>query len=50
MVDEKGPDDKLVCVPLRDPMWSEVVGDRGEAFRVLAEARARSAAPETGRR
>ena len=82
MVDEKGPDDKLVSVPLRDPMWSEVVevddiptafraeieqffkvykdleglptqtagfGDRGEAFRVLAEARARSAAAETGR-
>jgi inorganic pyrophosphatase len=82
MVDEKGPDDKLVCVPLRDPMWSEVVevddipiafraeieqffkvykdleglptqtagfGDRGEAFGVLAEARARSAAAETGR-
>jgi inorganic pyrophosphatase len=21
MLDEKGPDDKLVCVPLRDPMW-----------------------------
>jgi inorganic pyrophosphatase len=79
MVDEEGPDDKLVCVPLRDPMWSEVVevddiptafraeieqffkvykdleglptqtagfGDRGEAFGVLAEARARSAAAE----
>jgi inorganic pyrophosphatase len=81
MVDEKGPDDKLVCVPQRDPMWSEVVevddiptafpeieqffkvykdleglptqtagfGDRGEAVRVLAEARARSAEAETGR-
>jgi inorganic pyrophosphatase len=76
MIDEKGPDDKLVCVPLRDPMWSEVLdigdipeafraeieqfiriykeleglatgtagfGDRAEALRVLAEARARSA-------
>jgi inorganic pyrophosphatase len=76
MIDEKCPDDKLVCVPLRDPMWSEVLdvgdipeafraeieqffriykeleglptrtagfGDRAEALRVLAEARARSA-------
>jgi inorganic pyrophosphatase len=35
MVDEKGPDDKLVCVPLRDPMWSDVcdVDDIQEAFR-----------------
>ena len=24
MADEKGPDDKLLCVPLRDPQWSEV--------------------------
>jgi inorganic pyrophosphatase len=77
MLDEKGPDDKLVCVPLRDPMWSDVrdvedipaafraeieqffriykelehlptrtsgFGDRVEAMRLLAEARARAAA------
>jgi inorganic pyrophosphatase len=76
MVDEKGPDDKIVCVPLRDPIWSDVhdlgdihealraeieqffrvykgleglptrtagFGDRAEALRVLAEARARRA-------
>jgi inorganic pyrophosphatase len=77
MVDEKGPDDKLVCVPLRDPMWSDVddvedipaafraeieqffriykelehlptrtcgFSDRVEALRLLAAARARTAA------
>jgi len=77
MVDEKGPDDKLVCVPIRDPIWSDIrdvgdihhafraeieqffrvykeleglptrtagFGDRREALRVLAEARARTAA------
>jgi inorganic pyrophosphatase len=39
MVDEKGPDDKLVCVPLRDPMWSEVrdVADIPAAFRAEIE-------------
>jgi inorganic pyrophosphatase len=39
MVDEKGPDDKLVCVPLRDPMWSDVldVSDINEAFRAEIE-------------
>jgi inorganic pyrophosphatase len=39
MVDEKGPDDKIVCVPLRDPMWSDVrdVGDINEAFRAEIE-------------
>jgi len=26
MRDEKGPDDKILCVPLRDPMWSGVRG------------------------
>lgn len=74
MVDEKGPDDKLLCVPLKDPLWSQVAdlrdineafraeieqffrvykeleglptrtagfGDRADALRVLAEARAR---------
>jgi inorganic pyrophosphatase len=24
MVDEKGEDEKILCVPLRDPMWSHV--------------------------
>ena len=24
MTDEKGPDEKILCVPLRDPMWSDV--------------------------
>jgi inorganic pyrophosphatase len=29
MTDEKGPDEKILCVPLRDPMWShvEALGD-----------------------
>jgi inorganic pyrophosphatase len=25
MTDEKGEDEKILCVPLRDPMWSHVV-------------------------
>jgi inorganic pyrophosphatase len=24
MTDEKGPDEKILCVPLRDPLWSHV--------------------------
>ncbi|MGZ6701184.1 MAG: inorganic diphosphatase [Gaiellaceae bacterium] len=24
MIDEKGPDNKLMCVPLRDPLWANV--------------------------
>jgi inorganic pyrophosphatase len=24
MTDEKGPDEKILCVPLRDPSWSQV--------------------------
>ena len=24
MSDEKGPDEKILCVPLRDPMWSQI--------------------------
>jgi inorganic pyrophosphatase len=24
MADEKGPDEKLICVPLRDPSWSRI--------------------------
>jgi inorganic pyrophosphatase len=24
MRDERGPDEKILCVPLRDPMWSQV--------------------------
>jgi inorganic pyrophosphatase len=32
MRDEKGPDEKILCVPLRDPMWSHVheLGDLNE--------------------
>ena len=32
MTDEKGPDEKILCVPLRDPMWSQVehLGDLNE--------------------
>jgi inorganic pyrophosphatase len=74
MADEKGQDEKILCVPLRDPLWSDVheldelpgslraevdqffslykqlegkktdvggFGDRAEAVRVIAEARAR---------
>jgi len=26
MTDEKGEDEKVLCVPLRDPMWSHVDG------------------------
>jgi inorganic pyrophosphatase len=39
MVDEKGPDDKLVCVPLRDPMWTDVrdIGDIPAALRAEIE-------------
>jgi inorganic pyrophosphatase len=39
MVDEKGPDDKLLCVPHRDPMWSDIqdVGDIHEALRAEIE-------------
>jgi inorganic pyrophosphatase len=39
MVDQEGPDDKLVCVPRRDPMWSEVrdVGDIPAAYRAEIE-------------
>ena len=76
MADEKGQDEKILCVPLQDPMWSSVheleelpgslraeveqfftlykqlegkrtdvggFGDRAEAHRVIAEARARLA-------
>ena len=39
MVDEKGPDDKVVCVPHRDPMWSDIqdVDDIHEALRAEIE-------------
>jgi inorganic pyrophosphatase len=39
MVDEKGPDDKLVCVPLRDPLWAAMrdLDDIPEAFRAEIE-------------
>jgi inorganic pyrophosphatase len=75
MWDEKGRDEKILCVPLRDPLWSHVqelddlpaalraevehffqvygdleekkvgtegFGSRGEAVRVIAEARRRA--------
>ena len=29
MTDEKGEDEKVLCVPLRDPMWSHVDGLEG---------------------
>ena len=39
MVDEKGQDDKLLCVPLRDPLWSELrdLEDIPAAFRAEIE-------------
>lgn len=39
MVDEKGQDDKLLCVPLRDPLWSELhdLSDIPPAFRAEIE-------------
>ena len=76
MADEKGPDEKILCVPLKDPAWMRVsdvhdipaelrneiehffqvykdleeakvetygYGNRAEAVRVVAEARARAA-------
>ena len=24
MTDEKGPDEKVICVPLHDPMWARI--------------------------
>ena len=35
MSDEKGPDEKILCVPLKDPMWSQVedIGDLNENLR-----------------
>ena len=76
MADEKGPDEKIICVPLKDPAWMRVsdvhdipaelrneiehffqvykdleeakvethgYGNRADAERVVAEARARAA-------
>jgi inorganic pyrophosphatase len=39
MVDEKGQDDKLLCVPLRDPLWSDLreLADIPAAFRAEIE-------------
>ena len=39
MVDEKGQDDKLLCVPLRDPLWSDLreLADIPQAFRAEIE-------------
>jgi inorganic pyrophosphatase len=35
MTDEKGPDEKIICVPLADPLWSTVqdIDDVPPAFR-----------------
>jgi inorganic pyrophosphatase len=35
MTDEKGPDEKIICVPLKDPLWSPVrdIHDIPAAFR-----------------
>ena len=35
MTDEKGPDEKIICVPLRDPAWSHVhdIHDLSPAYR-----------------
>jgi inorganic pyrophosphatase len=74
MTDEKGPDEKIICVPLKDPSWMRIAdvhdipaelrneiehffqvykdledekvetggfGNRAEASRIVAEARAR---------
>jgi len=30
MTDEKGEDEKVLCVPLRDPKWSHVIADARE--------------------
>jgi inorganic pyrophosphatase len=79
MWDEKGPDEKIICVPLKDPMWSHVqeledlppglraevehffaiykdledkktgtegFAGKGEAFRLIREARSRAQAVE----
>ena len=84
MADEKGPDEKIICVPLRDPAWMRIsdvhdipaelrneiehffqvykdleeakvethgYGNRVDAERVVAEARAREPPPDVeGRR
>lgn len=39
MRDEKGPDEKVLCVPLRDPMWSHIeeLDDLPQALRAEVE-------------
>jgi inorganic pyrophosphatase len=37
MTDEKGEDEKILCVPLRDPMWSHVEDLDGLPRSLLAE-------------
>jgi inorganic pyrophosphatase len=39
MRDEKGPDEKVLCVPLRDPMWSHIeeLEDLPQALRAEVE-------------
>jgi inorganic pyrophosphatase len=36
MEDEKGQDDKIICVPLKDPAWNKLedLGDLGEQFQL----------------
>jgi inorganic pyrophosphatase len=37
MRDEKGPDEKILCVPLRDPMWSHITDLEDFRPEMLAE-------------
>ena len=37
MIDEKGEDEKILCVPLRDPMWSHVGDLDGLQLNLLNE-------------
>lgn len=37
MTDEKGEDEKILCVPLRDPMWSHVTDLTGIPLTLLNE-------------
>jgi inorganic pyrophosphatase len=52
MRDEKGPDEKVLCVPLRDPMWSHVEELEGQRrdLEPAIRARGRCDAPWRRRR
>jgi len=43
MWDEKGPDEKIHCVPINDPMWAGIEGweDRAAAERIVIESQER---------